>query len=211
MQYLIILVTPLLGFAGGILTPLIKTWYEARKQKSIPQAHSDESYRKDIELTKMAYALRDAKQALRCCVFLLHNGGIWNGAWKGDWNHKKKITCLYEAPDPAGQMRSISLDFNDRLVSGPIFDWVNRLRESETGIEHVKDALAGNCPNQRTMMGVYGTRSNVSVLVRDESGNPVAIVTVDFAFADRLDEMGVAEVAAECSRIGRQLQTLNIP
>lgn len=210
MQFIAIVFGPLLTFVLGVIT----VYYQNRKNtisreeasKTIARAHSDESYKEDAKLLKMAYALRDHFHALRCCIFLLHNGGVWVSGRNTDFNHKKKITCLYEAPDPTNQARSMMLDFNDRLVQGQTFEWINRLRESKTGIEYTPDCSKSEIEDIRMSCGLYGAKSTVNVLIRDDEGHAIAILTVDFVLPNQLDDYGVAQIAAEGMRIGKKLQ-----
>jgi hypothetical protein len=190
---------PVLGTVTAVAIIIINNYLARNKAKST----MDHTMDKGAEIYKFIYGLRDRFSALRVSVYLLHNGGTY---FNGD--HKKKVTLQYEAPRPDED--EISDDFQDRLIKGAVFNWINAIRSNQTNCLYIENRALLHDLDIRGLMGAYGAESSFSLLVRDREGDAIAVLELAFDRTDALSSLDRDQILSQSARLRNLLLSKTI-
>ena len=179
---------------GGLITALsviALNNYLAKAQKA--KGTMDYTMDKGAEIYKFIYDLQRRYDALRVTVFLLHNGGTY---FNGD--HKKKVTMQYEAPRLG--VDEISDDFQDYLIKGALFRWMDGMRQSKHGALYYDNRAQIDDVDIKGLLGSYDVQGCYSILLRDREGDAIGVLDIAF---DRTDPLTSTERDSIFSHSGK--------
>jgi hypothetical protein len=180
---------------AAVLTTLMTLWvkhYLDGQNKA--KTTMDYTMDKGAAIYKVIYGLRDRYDTLRTAVYLLHNGGTY---FTGD--HKKKVTLQYEAP--RNGVAEISDDFQDRLIKGAVFNWLNQMRGTRTGCLYIDNRAMVADTDMNALLHNYDTESSYSILIRDREGDPIAVLSMDFDRTDPLKSFDRDHILSQCAKL----------